>query len=185
MEFAFMIQNIFFLWLTLLSQASPVDKQPLEKSARFAFADREYIFTIEIVKPGVPLLNFVSMADQDIKLLAKNIRLALENRKAVVKMLAVEGGDFQQPMKVISMTIHPRSSFGVRLDSDLGDTNELLGATIRLGNEDFKLAPMTSFDFENFALKVNRINLGSPDFKEDWRVLRLELLGSRSPVSRR
>jgi hypothetical protein len=53
-----------------------------------------------------------------------------------------------------------------------------------LGDEDLKLAPLTSFDFEFLAARINRLNLGSPDFSEDWRVLRLEKLGSRSPARR-
>ncbi len=164
--------------------APVTQSRPPAKSAFFAYADHDYIFTIEVVKPGVPILNFVSMTDYDISLLAKNIRLTLENRKAPARLLVVEAGDFQQPMAVVSLTIHPRSSFGVRIDGDFGDAKELLGVAIKLGDHDLKLAPLTRVDFENFVLKVNRINLGSPDFNDDWRVLRLEPLGSRSPARR-
>jgi hypothetical protein len=76
------------VWFPILAQLVPQspappdsEKKPLEKSAYFAFVDRDYIFTIEGVKPGVFLLNFVSMADQDITLMAKYVRLTLENRK--------------------------------------------------------------------------------------------------------
>jgi hypothetical protein len=161
---------------------APLDNSPPSRSAYFAFVDHDYIFTIEVVKPGIPILNFVSMAEQDIVLTAKNVRLTLENRKAPAKLLAVEAGEYQQPMVVPSLTIHPRSSFGVRIEGDFGKATELLGASIRLGDEDLKLAPLTSFAFEALVLKVNRINLGSPDFSGDWRVLRLERLGSRSSV---
>jgi len=161
------------------------EKQPLEKSAYFAFVDRDYIFTIEVVKPGIPILNFVSMTEQDIRLSAKNVRLGLGNRKAPVSLFAIESGDFQKAMVVPSLTIHPRSSFGVRLDGNFGNAEELYGATIRLGAEELQLAPLTSFGFESLVLKVNSLNLGSPDFREDWQVLRLEVLGSRSPTGRR
>lgn len=180
-----MIRPCLLLCLALLGplrSTAPVENQPLEKSAYFAYADHDYIFTIEVVKPGVLLLNFVSMTDADIRLPAKNIRLTLENRKAAGKLFAIEAGNFQQPMVVTSLTIHPRSSFGVRINGDFGDAKEFFGAAIRLGAEDFKLVPLTSFDFESFVLKVNHLNLGSPDFSDDWRVLRLELLGSRSPA---
>jgi hypothetical protein len=166
----------FFLIYPLAHAENP----PLEKSAWFAFADPEYIFTIEIVKPGVPLLNFVSMADKDISLFAKNIRLKIENRTAVASVLAIETGDFQQPIDRLSLTVHPRSSFGVRMDGDFDRAKELSGATIRLGAEDFKLIPLSRDDFEALALKVNRLNLRSPDFSEDWRVLRLHPMGTRS-----
>jgi hypothetical protein len=181
-----MIRLCLLLWFSFQGPSAPAtppaENQPLEKSSYFAFADHDYIFTIEVVKPGVPLLNFVSMTDQDIRLLAKNVRLTLENRKAAARLFVIEAGDFQQPMAVASLTIHPRSSFGFRIDGDFGDAKELFGVTIRLGAEDFKLAPLKSFDFENLVLKVNRLNLESPDFNDDWRVLRLELLGSRSPA---
>ena len=107
-----------------LPQKPPAEKQPLEKSAYFAFVDRDYIFTVEVVKPGIPLLNFVSMTEQDIRLSAKNVRLILGNRKAAVNLFAIEPGDFQKAMVVPSLTIHPRSSFGVRLDGNFGNAEE-------------------------------------------------------------
>ena len=161
------------------------EKQPLKKSAYFAFVDRDYIFTIEVVKPGIPILNFVSMTDQDVRLSAKNVRLTLGNRKAPVTLFAIESGEFQRPMVVTSMTIHPRSSFGFRLEGNFGRTEELYGVTIQLGTEDLILDPLLSFDFEGLVLKVNSLNLGSPDFSQDWRVLKLERLGSRVPARRR
>ncbi len=168
-----------FLLFLLLTQA-PAPNQPLEKSSYFAFVDHEYIFTIEMAKPGVPLLNFVSMTDQENTIPAKNIRLSLENRKVATKSFTIETGD--QPMAVFSTMVHPRSSFGFRLNGDFGDARELFGATIQMGGEDFKLIPLRSFDFETLAIKVNRINLGSPDFGDDWRILRLESMGTRSPA---
>jgi hypothetical protein len=179
---------LWFSFLGQLPQAIPgaphAENRPLEKSAYFAFVDHDYIFTIEVVKPGIPILNFISMTDQDISLLAKNIRFALENHKAAAKLLSIETGDFQQPMSVASLTIHPRSSFGVRIDGDFGNAKELFGVTIRLGSEDLELAPLTGIDFESLVMKVERLNLGSPDFSDDWRVLRLKVLGNRSPARR-
>jgi hypothetical protein len=180
-------------WLALLFQAAqlspPASGQrgaapPLEKSAYFAFVDHDYIFTVEVVNPGVPLLNFVSMSDGVANLAAKQARLRLDNRTAIGTTFLVDTGDPKQPMITPSLTMHARSSFGVRIQGDFSNARELLGVTIRVGEEDFKLAPLTSLAFENLALKVNRINLGSPDFRDDWRVLNLETMGSRAPVSR-
>jgi hypothetical protein len=70
------------------------------------------------------------------------------------------------------------------LQGDFGDERELLGVTIRVGEEDFRLVPLASFDFENLSLKVNRLNLDSPDFRDDWRVLKLEMIGTRAPGGR-
>jgi hypothetical protein len=164
-------------------QAASPNRTP-EKSAYFAYADRDFIFTIEMVKPGVPLLNFVSMMERDASLPAKNVRILLENRKAAAKLFAVEAGSFQQPVSILTLTIHPRSSFGVRVEGDFGKATEIYGAVIRIGNEDFNLVPLASFDFESLVLRVNRINLGSPDFNEDWQVLQIKHLGTRTSSRR-
>jgi hypothetical protein len=97
----------------------------------------------------------------------------------------VDTGNPKEPLIVPSLTVRPRSSFGVRLQGDFEGVKEVDGAAVQLGGEDFKLVPLTSFDFENLALKINRLNLDSPDFTDDWRVLKLESLGSREAVKRR
>ena len=184
-----MIGLSLFLWFSFLGQlpaditsTAPPSTRPLAKSAWFAFVDRDYIFTVEIVKPGVPLLNFVSMTDQDARLQAKNVRFTLENRKAEAKALSIETGGLSQAINTVVLTIHPRSSFGVRVNGDFENAQELLGAAIRLGSEELKLAPLSNFDFEILVSKVNQINLGSPDFSDDWRVLRLRKIGERAPL---
>jgi hypothetical protein len=165
-----------------LSHTVPPGTRPLDKSAYFAFVDRDYIFTVEIVKPGIPLLNFVSVADQNVKLQAKNVRFTLENRKAVATSFSIETGGSSPAIPTVFLTIHPRSSFGVRVNGDFENAQEFLGAAIRLGSKDLKLEPLSNFDFEILASKVNQINLGSPDFSDDWRVLQLRKLGERTPV---
>lgn len=156
----------------------------LEKSAFFAYVGREFIFTIEVVEPGAPILNFVSMSEREEKLLAKNIRLFLGNRYASVKLFSIEIDRNQPPLLVSSSRIHPRSSFGFRLEGSLEGVTELYEVEITLENEKFQLVPLSEFDFETLVRKVNRINLGSPDFRDDFRVLKLDLLGSRSSQRR-
>ena len=60
--------------------------------------DREYIFTVEVVKPGVLLFNFISMVDKDQNLQAKQIRLTLENRKIPGKFFIIDTGDPKEPV---------------------------------------------------------------------------------------
>jgi hypothetical protein len=174
------------LWSLLLAAytaSAPVlaEEEPaLEKSAYFAFVGHEFIFTIEMVKPGTPLLNFVSLSDRENKLEAKNVLLFLGNRKVATKLFFVDSGPGQQPIPVSSMQMHPRSSFGFRLQGSFGDAAELHGAEIRIGQDKFKLAPLSEFDFETLVRKVNLINLESPDFRDDYRVLKLENIGARS-----
>jgi hypothetical protein len=184
---------ISFCWLALICQLPPVspgvpkskvDESPPEKSAYLAFVDHDYMFTIEVVKPGVPLLNFVCLADTERPLSAKEVRVTLENRKVPVRFFIVDTGDPKQPITTPSLKMRSRSSFGVTLQGDFGDAGELFGATVTVGSEELKLVPLTSFAFENLALKINRLNLGSPDFSDDWRALKFELIGSRNRIRR-
>ena len=177
----------FFITLWgLLMVAAPVlgfaeEESSPKESAYFAFVDGEYIFTIEVVKPGTCILNFVSLIDQEEKLEAKNVVLFLGNRKVAAKLFFVESGPGQEPIPVSSLQMHPRSSFGFRLQGSFGDATELHGAEIKLEPELFRLAPLSEFDFETLVRKVNRINLESPDFRDDYRVLKLDDIGKRSP----
>ena len=166
-----------------LDQADGPAKPP-EQSPYYVFVDREFIFTVEMVKPGVPLFNFISMIEEERNLLAKQIQIILQTRKVPGKFFLVDTGDPKEPVIVPSVRMRPRSSFGVRLQGEFGTERELLGATVRIGEEDFKLVPLASFDFEKLAMKINRLSLASPDFREDWRVLKLELLGTRQPARR-
>ncbi len=163
----------------------PGPRAPLERSAYFAFIDRDFIFTVELVRPGVPLFNFVSMTDTAFQLSAKQVRLTLDIRKVPARYFIVDTGNPKEPLTVPSLTVRPRSSFGVRLQGDFEDAKEIDGAAVQVGEEDFRLVPLTSFDFENLALKINRLNLDSPDFEDDWRVLKLESMGSREKLKRR
>lgn len=178
------VYYILIFFLLPAAGFSAEEEQDLEKSAYFAYVGRDYIFTIEVVKPGTPLLNFVSMLDREESLKAKNIRLVVGNRQTVVKLFFIEPDHQQQPFIVSSIRIRPRSSFGFRLDGKFGTTEEFHGAEISLGEEKFTLAPLSKFDFETLVLKVNRLNLGSPDFRDDFQVLKLELMGHRSSLHR-
>jgi hypothetical protein len=175
------------LVLALASQAPQIDKTPAgpEKSAYFAFVARDFILTLEVVGPGVPLLNFVSMAEEPKVLAAKQVRIRIENRNVIARYFLVDTGDPKQPINTPSVNMRPRSSFGVRIQGELGEAREVDAVTIRIGEEDFKLVPLTSLAFENLVLKVNRINLESPDFRQDWDALKLEVLGTRERASRK
>jgi hypothetical protein len=166
-----------------ISQASQT--RELEKSAYFAFVDHDYIFTVEAIGPGILLLNFVSMTEDAKPLAAKQVRVKLENRTVLATTFQIDTGDPQQPLITPSLTMRPRSSFGARIRGEFGAAKELLGVTVRVGEEDLKLAPLTSLAFESLVLKVNQINLGSPDFRDDWHVLKLEVMGTRAPASGR
>jgi hypothetical protein len=175
---------IMTLLLPLSMYGADETDTALKKSAYFAFVGREFIFTIEVVKPGTPILNFVSITDRDENLQAKSIRLSFGNRQIAAELFSIETDRYQQPSLVPSLTMHPRSSFGFRLEGNFGKSIEISGAEIRLGEDTFKLAPLSKFDFETLVRKINRINLGSPDFRDDYRVLKLDYLGSRLSKSR-
>jgi hypothetical protein len=181
----------FMMFLTaLVSQVIPGPgatsfgqvSQPPESSSYFAYADREFIFTIEIVKSGVPILNFVSMSEEQRTLFANQIRFEVGNRRIQGKLFQVDTGNPKEPLMTASFRIRPRSSFGAAVKGELEDAKEFSSITLQIGSEVFKLVPLTGFDFENLVLKVNRINLDSPDFSDDWRILKLDYLGTRSPA---
>ena len=187
------MQPIVLLWLALAGQTLP-SAPPAQtkgggaaapKEHLFAFVDRDFIFTVEMVGPGIVLLNFVSMLDEERVLSAKLVRLTLENRKAPSMAFLVDTGDPKEPITVPSITMRARSSFGVRIKGDYGSEKEISGVTLRVGTEDLKLVPVTSLEFENLVIKVNRINLNSPNFREDWQSVKLEVIGSRVPAPRR
>jgi hypothetical protein len=184
MPLSLLVWLLCFAQLPAKTEAVPSETKPLEKSSYFAFVDRELIFTVEVVKPGEVLLNFVSMSDRDYKLQAKNVRLMLENRKTTGNLFKIETGDPKEPAPLFFLTIHSRSSFGVQMTGDFENVTEFSGVTIRIENEDFKLVPLTNFEFEELVLKVDRINLGSPDFSDDWRIIQLKMLGNRVPARR-
>jgi hypothetical protein len=176
----------------LLAQGGPLpgqtpekgESKALDKSRFFAFVDREYIFTLEMVQPGIPIINFISMADKENTLLAKSVRLTLENRKAPAKFFVVDTGNPKEPVIVPSVRMRAKSSFGMRLQGEFEDAKEVMGVAVSLGSEELQFVPLTSFDFENLALKLNRLNLRSPDFTDDWRLLKLTTLGTRGPARR-
>jgi len=176
---------LLVIFALIQNTAPKLEKKPLDKSSYFAFVDREYIFTLEIVRPGVPIFNFVSMVDKDENLLAKQVRLTLDNRKVPGTFFLVDTGDPKEPVIVPSVRMRPKSAFGVRLQGEFGQEKELLGVSVLIGDQDFNLVPLSSFDFENLVLKVNRLNLASPDLSDDWRVLKLENMGSRSNAMRK
>jgi hypothetical protein len=164
-----------------VTPAGQEDKPP-ESSSYFAFADREYIFTMEIVKPGVPILNFVSMSDEQRTLFADQIQFEVGNHRISGKLFQVDTGNPKEPLMTASFRIRPRSSFGATVKGEFEDAKEFSAVKLQMGSEIFTLAPLRGFDFENLALKVNRINLDSPDFSDDWRVLKLDFMGTRAPA---
>jgi hypothetical protein len=188
------MQILTFLSLALLSlapQSGPprlthdAEKVDPERSAYFAFVDRDFIFTVEVIEPGIALLNFVSMAEAAKPISAKQIRIRLENRTVVARFFLIDTGNPKEPIIAPSINMRPRSSFGARIQGDFEDAKVFWGVTIRVGEEDFKLDPLSSLVFENLVLKVNKINLGSPDFRDDWQALKIEVIGTRGPASRR
>jgi hypothetical protein len=194
MGFEVAMNTLLILWLLLVGSVARSDQSvqvqtapqaDLEKSAYFAFVDRDFILTVEIVGPGIALLNFVSMAEDARVLSAKLIRVRLENRTAVPRFFVIDTGDPKQPMTAPSVNMRPRSSFGVRLQGDFEEAKEFYGVTIGIADEDLRLVPLSSLAFENLVLKVNRINLGSPDFRDDWQALKLEIVGTRSPARKK
>jgi hypothetical protein len=181
---------IIMLLMVLIAQSIAVsegapagrESKPPDSSSYFAFADREYIFTIELVKAGMPILNFVSMSDEQKTLFADQIQFEAGNHRVQGRLFQIDTGNPKEPLMTASFRIRPRSSFGATVKGEFEDAREFSAIKLQMGSDIFTLVPLKGFDFENLVLKVNRINLDSPDFKDDWRVLGLDYLGTRAPA---
>jgi hypothetical protein len=179
LHFLFLIELLYLIQPVLL----PPQKESVAQSAYLAFVDRDFMFTVEVVSPGVPILNFVCLdIDGEPHLMAKQVRLLMDGRKIPAAFFLIDTGDPKQPVLAPSLKMKPRSSFGVRLKGEYAGAREFQGAFITVGNEEFKLNPIPNFNFESLVKQINAINLESPDFSEDWQVLHLSVIGTRRRV---
>jgi hypothetical protein len=85
-----------------------------------------------------------------------------------------------QTITIPGSKIHARSAFGLALKGDFTGLEKLDKVVVRLKNETFELEPVSKNDFDLLAAKINKISLGSPDIREDYRVLRIPLKGKRT-----
>jgi hypothetical protein len=160
-------------------------QEPEKASKRhFIFLDQEFIFTLELVQAGVPILNFVNLGSGNYHLQAPEVRIISGIKLYRPRLFDVETSDRRDPLRVGSLKIHPHSSFGVTLMGDLSQVTEIDRVTIQIGTDQFNLQSISAKAFDALSQKIGNINLLSPDIREDFRVLELQPLGQRKRLSR-
>lgn len=161
----------------------PVSQRPEDKQASgkyFVYVDHDYIFTLELVDDKVPVLNFANITDKQQTLSPGSIQLFLRGRRYPVKFLVMDTGNDRETITIPSTKIYGHSSFGYALKGDFGKLEKLDRVVLKVGGEVFELEPISKNDFEMLALKINRVNLASPDIRDDFRVLRIAQKGKRT-----
>jgi hypothetical protein len=63
------------------------------------------------------------------------------------------------------------------LAGDFEGFHELSEAAIDLGDHRFVLQPIDCLDFEALAERINQVNVDSPDLRQDYAVLKIDLMG--------
>ena len=75
------------------------------------------------------------------------------------------------------MPVLGNSFIGLELLGSFNDFAEPASVLIDLGESRFELQSVDCAKFERLAEKINRINLDSPDIREDFEVLEINPLG--------
>ncbi len=146
----------------------------------FAFVDFDFIFTLELVRPGVPILNFVLPGKGNYFLKADDIRILAGIKLYRPRLMEVDTGQARDSMRISGIQVHPHSSFGLTLLGDFAGVDAIDRVSIRMGSNQFQLEAIDGESFEVLARQVNRLNLLSPDIREDYRVLKILPRGRRT-----
>lgn len=169
--------------LLLCSAASFATGPETQPSRRhFIFLDQEFILTLELVRPGVPIFNFINLGNGSYQLAASDIRIIAGIKLFHPNLFDVETSNRRDPLRVGSMRVHPHSSFGVTLRGSLETVEAIDRVSIQLGNDRFELRSISLAEFDDLSKKISQINLISPDIREDFRVLELKPLGTRKHI---
>ncbi len=183
-----LIRKRFFSLLMLLLFFSPVLRAQAVESASsatcFVFIDTQYIWTLEIAETPygrpVPILNIVTLDRGEWDFRPVQVTLVNESgRIADVKKFSINTGVEGEPYLTNYLKVLGNNFIGVDLIGDFGDFHRLSEVRIELGKDLFKLTPVHPAAYEALAAKIDQVNLASPDIREDFKVLGINLLGER------
>lgn len=168
------------LFSSAASLAAGPESQPSRR--HFIFLDQEFILTLELVRPGVPIFNFINLGNGSYQLTASDIRIIAGIKLFRPNLFDVETSNRRDPLRVGSMRVHPHSSFGVTLRGNLETVEAIDRVSVQLGSDRFELRSISLPEFDDLSKKISQINLVSPDIREDFRVLELKPLGTRKHI---
>lgn len=164
----------------------PAGAQTQEQPSRrhFIFLDQEIILTLELVRPGVPIFNFVNLGNGSYLLQASDVRIISGIKMHRPVLFDVETSTRDDPLRVSAIKVHPHSSFGITLKGNIEGIAEIDRVTVELGPSRFELQSLSPQGFEALSRKISKLNLISPDIRDDFRVLELNTIGSRKAIPR-
>jgi len=146
----------------------------------FVFVDYDYIFTLELVENKVPILSFANITDKRLQLSPGGILLYMRGRRYPVRFLVMDTGNDREHVTIPSTKMYGHSSFGYALKGDFDGMQKLDKVSVKVLGEVLQFEPVSRNEFEVLAAKINRINLASPDIRDDYRVLRIPIKGKRT-----
>lgn len=170
------------LCLASIGWSVPTHQDDAPSKRHFLFLDYEFIFTLELVQSGIPILNFINLGTKSYNLQASDVRIIAGIKLYKPRLFDVETADPNDPLRVSSIRIRPRSSFGITLIGDLAPVSEIDRVSIKLGQNHFDLRSISSKSFDTLSEKIMRINLLSPNIRDDFRVLELKSMGWRRRI---
>ncbi|MFH1965626.1 MAG: hypothetical protein ABIJ42_08825 [Acidobacteriota bacterium] len=171
---------LFFLWCSLSAQTGTM----APASTCFVFIDTQYIWTLELVTTPdnrpVPILNILTLTRGEWDFRPVQISMVnMEGRIADVNRFSMNTGVEGEPYLTNYLKVLGNNFIGVDLIGEFGDFRQLSEVSIELGKDIFRLTPVHSVAFESLVSRINQINVDSPDIREDFQVLGINLLGER------
>lgn len=160
------------------------DAQP---SGCHVYIGYELIWTFEMVS-GTPVLNIVSFVEGEWMLRPEQILIQgrdQRRRGARIRRFSIDTGVPGDPYNVNFLRVQGNSFIGLDLLGDFSNYQTPASVKIDLGNHRYELQPVDCLDFEMLVEKISRVNFNSPDIREDFRVLKIEVMGRRVPRPRR
>ena len=148
------------------------------------FIDYQFIWTLELVQTPygsyTPILNIVTFKEGQWDLRPNQIHLiSAQGEEAEIKQFSIDTGVPGEPYIVQYLKVQGGSFIGMDLIGDFEGIEELDQASIELGNSLFYLESMDCMEYEGVVHRVNQINFESPDIRQDYDVLKVELRGRR------
>lgn len=173
----------------LAASTSPSPQVSPEGTCCHVFIDYQFIWTLEMVPDSTghptPVLNIITLVEGEWDFRPRDIHIRnAAGREARVERFAVDTGVPGEPFFTPYLKVHGDSFIGIDLVGDFSAFAEPASVIIDLDRFRFRLQPVDRLEFENIVQQVSQINLESPDIRDDYRILGIDLRGRRE-VKRR
>lgn len=177
------MRHVFRLIVFLLFWG-PVWAQDGDPSRCHVFIDYDFIWTLEVVQSpaqsNVPILNIITFEDGTWDLRPDQIHLqSPSGQEAEIQRFSLDTGIEDEPYLTPYLKVQGDSFIGMDLEGDFQNFGELQRVYIDLGDSRFELQAVDCLDFEGIAERINQVNFDSPDVRQDYDVLQIDLLGRR------